>query len=1110
MMKKYPMESSLKILPYRICAVCLAAMLVMGGRITSHAASPASGAEDWENPAITGVNNLGPHATMVICPDVDVAKSIGPVSNVERIKSPFYLSLNGDWKYHYAANHTGRVGDFWKPTFDDSAWTTIPVPSNVEMHGYGIPIYVNVKYPWTWHGVEANPPFVPKDDPNNTVNSYRRTFNLPKDWDGRRVLITFDGVNSFFTLWVNGEKVGNGKDSRTPVEFDITKFLKPGENLLAVENFRWCDGSYLEDQDFWRMSGIFRDVYLWSPPDIHIRDFEVKTDLDAQNRDATVKVDVRVENTGKTTAAATVEAQLLDAEGRPVASPRAELNLSAGGEGRAGLSADIANPLKWTAETPNLYKLLLTLKDSKGGTLEVIPANVGFRKIEIKDGNLLVNGQRPLIKGVNHQESDPDLGQVYTPERMLQDILLMKQNNINTVRNSHYPNAPAWYDLCDQYGIYLINEADIESHGMMADGRDLAKNPAWLDAHMNRTVRMVERDKNHPSVTIWSLGNEAGDGSNFEATCAWIKQRDPSRPVEYEKAKEKPHTDIVCPMYGTPGDMEKYCAIPQTRPFILCEYAHAMGNSSGNMWAYWDLIYNKPFLQGGSIWDWVDQSLRQKQGKLPLSKFEKVQPGDKTFWAYGGDFGPKGTPSDDNSGCDGLVSPDREPHPGLLEVKHVYQYIHCKPADLSARSVEVKNWFDFTNLKDIAVLNWRLTGDGKEIQSGEMPAPDLAPRASGMVSIPVKAFTAEPGVEYFLELSFRLKADQPWAKAGHEIAWDQFKLPDSAPAAIANAASFAKLELKETDSQAVVSGRGFSAAFDKKTGAMTSLKFEGSELIESPLRPDFWVAPTDNGRGRKMGKLHTEEERGKPKKDREGRIRKTQGIWRDAHENAAVKSFVATTKPDGRSVEITVVLELPKVGAQWTNHYTVFGNGEVAVEASFTPQNADLPDLPRLGMQMTLPAGFDRIAWFGPGPQETYIDRKDAKIGLYSGLVGDQFFAGYSEPGESGNKVDVRWAAITNDKGLGLLVVGDPLLSVNALRHTTDDLQSVKHSFELPNRDFTVLNIDWKQQGLGGDTSWGAWPHDEYLIPCKPQGYSFLLRPIGSNDDPVKLARIKR
>lgn len=1067
----------------------------------------ADGMEDWQNPALTGVNNLPPHATMVICPDAGTAKGIGPVSNAERVKSPFYLSLNGDWKYHYAANHTGRVDGFWKPAFDDSAWTGIPVPSNVEMQGYGIPIYVNVKYPWAWQKTKATPPIVPDNDPNNTVSSYRRTFQLPKDWDGRRVLMTFDGVNSFFTLWINGEKVGVGKDSRTPVEFDITKFLKSGTNLIAVENFRWCDGSYLEDQDFWRMSGIFRDVYLWSPPDVHIRDFEVKTDFDAQYRDATLKVDVQVENKGKAAAVAKVDADLFDPSGKSVATTGAGLDLPVDGEREATVTAEIANPLKWTSETPDLYRLLLTLKDAEGKILEVIPVNVGFRKIEIKDGNLLVNGQRPFIKGVNHQECDPDLGQVFTTGRMLQDILLMKQNNINTVRNSHYPNAPAWYDLCDRYGIYQIDEANIESHGMGYGPESLAKNPAWLDAHMNRTIRMVERDKNHPSVIIWSLGNEAGDGSNFEATSAWIKKRDTSRPVQYEKAKEKPYTDIVCPMYGTIPNIEEYISKPQTRPYILCEYEHAMGNSSGNMWDYWDLIYNKPYLQGGCIWDWVDQSLRQPQDRKTREKVVPVKPGEKTFWAYGGDFGPKNVPSDDNSGCDGLVSPDREPHPSLNEVRHVYQYIHCKPADAAKRTVEVKNLFDFTNPKDVAVLNWRLTGDGKELQSGEMPAPDIAPHSSTQITVPVKPFQPEPGVEYFLDLGFHLKKDLPWAKKGYEIAWDQFKLPDSAPATVATLTDFPKLEIKETDSQAVVSGKNFSATFDKKNGALSSLKFEGSELVESPLRPDFWRAPTDNDRGRKMQTVQTDSDEGRDKKDQYGESRKTQGVWHGAHQDAAVESFTVKPHDSGRAVEISTALKLPAVDARWTTRYTVFGNGEVAVTASFAPQKTDLPELPRLGMQMILPAGFDQITWFGPGPQETYSDRKDARTGLYTGTVGGQFFEGYSEPGESGNKADVRWAALTNANGAGLLVIGDPLLSVNAMHHTADDLASVKHAFELPRRDFTVLNIDWKQQGLGGDDSWRAWPHAPYMIPCKPQSYSFRLLPFASSAKPDQLAR---
>ncbi|MBI5396596.1 MAG: hypothetical protein HZA91_14985 [Verrucomicrobia bacterium] len=540
--------------------------LLAGGVIIRAQQPPATRPlQDWENPKLTGVNNLPPHATMVICPDAKTAKGILFTANSQRVKSPFYRSLNGLWKYHYATNHATRLPDFWKPGFKDAAWPVIPVPANVEMFGYGVPIYVNIPYPWRkpW-----TPPFVPGDDPNNTVNAYRRAFEVPKAWAGRRVLLTFDGVNSFFYVWVNGQRVGMGKDARTPVEFDITKFLKPGENLLAVENFRWCDGSYLEDQDFWRMSGIFRDVYLWSPPAVHIRDFEVKTDLDAKYRDAELKLSMKIENAGKAAAAATVDAALLSPSGKIILVPAIKLRAESGRDTEASITAPVPNPLKWSAETPYLYTLLLTLKDAAGKTLEVIPVNVGFRKVEIRDGDLLVNGRRILTKGVNRHEFDPDRGQAIAPDSMMRDILVMKQHNINTVRTSHYPNQPVWYDLCDMFGLYLIDEANVESHGMGYGKETLAKHPDWLDAHLDRTVRMVERDKNHPSVIIWSLGNEAGDGPNFEATSAWTKKRDASRPVHYERAELRPHTDIVCPMYPPPRELADYASKPQTRPYI--------------------------------------------------------------------------------------------------------------------------------------------------------------------------------------------------------------------------------------------------------------------------------------------------------------------------------------------------------------------------------------------------------------------------------------------------------------------------------------------------------------------------------------------------------------
>jgi beta-galactosidase len=1051
------------------------------------ASMAADDLREWQNPKLTGLNNEPPHASMVACPDAKIAQSIQLVHNRERIKSPFYQSLNGDWKYHYSANLSQRLNDFWTKDFNDRDWSTIEVPSNVEISGYGIPIYVNIRYPWTWHGTEPNPPSIPDDEPNNTVNAYRHTFTVPSDWSGRHVYLTFDGVNSFFFLWINGQKVGFGKDSRTPVEFDITKFLVPGENLLAVENFRWSDGAYLEDQDMWRLSGIFRDVYLWSPPDQHVRDFEVKTDLDAQYRDAQLKLSARVVNHDANPADVNLTMELLDPSGKQVASPSLQKNVGAGEEAVLESVVSVPNPMKWTAETPNLYKLLLSLQDKSGKVIEVIPVNVGFRKVEIREGNLLVNGQRILIKGVNRHEFDPDRGQAITLAGMEKDILLMKRFNINTMRCCHYPNQAAWYDLCDRFGLYLIDEANIESHGMGFDEKTLARNADWADAHMNRTVRMVERDKNHPSIIIWSMGNEAGDGPNFEADSKWIHQRDSSRPVHYEPAGRKPHTDIVCPMYPRPPELARYAAENRDRPFIMCEYEHAMGNGSGDFWSYWNQIYSKPFLQGGSIWDWVDQGLRQPQQALPLAHFQKVKPSDKTFWAYGGDFGPAGTPSDDNFCCNGLVTPDRQPHPGLFFVKHVYQYVHCRLVDPKARQVEIKNHFDFLNLKEIASCRWKLKGDGKVLQTGKLSDLDIAPHSTKTIEIPLKTFQPDPGAEYFIELSFTLKTGFPWGGVGYEIAWDEFKLPDSAPASPIDLAKVAAPKLDQDANRISVSGPDFQIAFDKQSGALISWKFKDTELISAPLRPDFWRAQTDNDRGRNE--------------------LKSQGIWRTAHEGAQCSSCTAAVSAGSQSVEITSTLSLPKVNATWVTKYCIYGSGDVLVQAQFKPEKTDLPKLVRLGMQMALPAGFEQISWLGPGPQESYCDRNDAKVGVYRGTVSDQFYAEYTEPGETGNKADVRWAALVNSKGVGLLAVGEPLLSVNALHYGTEDLNARKHPFELPARDFVTLNLDLKQQGVGGDDSWGAWPHEEFLISCQEYNYSFRLRPFGPGESPEKLAR---
>jgi beta-galactosidase len=519
----------------------------------------------------------------------------------------------------------------------------------------------------------------------------------------------------------------------------------------------------------------------------------------------------------------------------------------------------------------------------------------------------------------------------------------------------------------------------------------------------------------------------------------------------------------------------------------MCEYEHAMGNGSGDFWSYWNQIYGKPYLQGGSIWDWVDQGLRQPQGKLPLAHFQKVKPTDQTFWAYGGDFGPAGTPSDDNFCCNGLVSPDRVPHPGLHFVKHVYQYIHCRPVDLTTRSIEIKNWYDFRNLKGFVSGHWRLKADGKVVQRGNLPSLDLQPGASKQLTVPAKRFKPEPGAEYFLEVNFTLDKDSDWAKAGHEVAWDEFKLPDVTPATALPVDRFSTPGLRDESGTFLISGKDFEVVFDKQSGTLKSWRYQATELVNSPLRPTFWRGQTDNDRGRHMVE--------------------SQGIWRTAHEAAQCSSCSAQTQAESHSVVVRSVQLLPKVNAQWETLYAVYGSGDIEIKANFRPGKTDLPKLVRLGMQMTLPGGFEQITWLGPGPQESYSDRRDARVGVYRGTVEQQFFADYTEPGETGNKVDARWAALTNNKGISLLAIGQPLLSVSALRYGTEDLNAGKHAFELPRRDYITLNLDLRQQGVGGDNSWGAWPHEEFLIPCHEYSYGFRLRPFSATEDPSKLAR---
>ncbi len=1021
---------------------------------------------DWENPEVFNVGKELPHATLL------------PFRWPEE---PYFQSLNGKWKFHWAPKPADRPTDFYKPDFDVSGWDDIPVPSNWQMHGYGLPIYVNIRYPWS----PTAPPKIPHD--NNPVGSYRRTFTVPEKWKGRHVFLHFDGVESAFYVWVNGQKVGYSQGSRTPAEFNITKYVKPGENTLAVEVYRWCDGSYLEDQDFWRLSGIFRHVYLFATPDLHIRDFRVVTDLDDRYENATLKLTVNVHNYGDKPLEAEVETFAHEDYRRSTkllfGPLTKKVTVQPGKDGRVEFTQGIKNTRKWTAETPNLYSLTMVLRNSTGKQLEMVPCWIGFREVEIRDGQLLVNGRPVILKGTNRHEHDPDTGHYVSRQSMIRDIMLMKQHNLNAVRTSHYPNTPEWYDLCDQYGLYVTDEANVESHGMGYGPKSLAKDPKWKAAHLDRTIRMVERDKNHPSVIIWSLGNEAGDGMNFAATYQWIKKNDPTRPVQYERTGT--NTDIHCPMYASPANIAKYGQGKHDKPLILCEYAHAMGNSVGNLWKYWDPIYKHPSLQGAHVWDWVDQGLRKPIPKKVAGTLRVPSAAEGTFFAYGGDYGPPGTPSDGNFCMNGLVASDRTPHPSLIQVKKVYQPVRMKAVDLRRGKIEITNGYDFIGLEHLDG-SWELLGDDHAVAGGKLPKIELAPGQKKDIAIPLPKVEAVAGVEYWLNVKFRLSEGDSWAKKGHVVAWEQFKMPIGSAKPAAGAA-VPPLDMKEDGNAVNLTGKDFSMAFDKKQGTFTSLVYKGVELTESGLRPNFWRAPIDNDRGNKM-----------PNRC---------GVWRGAGADWKIDS-VNVKRLSPQTVKIDVKGTLPDVPADYNVTYTVFGSGNVVVAVDYKSTKAKLPEIPRFGMQMTVPGGFETMTWYGRGPSESYFDRKDGyAVGVYSGTVDEQF-TDYSRPQENGNKTDVRWVALTNDKGIGLLAVGDPLLSVSAWHYTIADLEGAKHTFEMTRRDDITLNLDYRQMGVGGDNSWGARPHPEYQLRDKQYKYQFRLRPFSATEaKPMALAR---
>ncbi|HIQ05349.1 MAG TPA: DUF4981 domain-containing protein, partial [Anaerolineae bacterium] len=976
----------------------------------------------------------------------------------DRYGSPYLKLLNGPWKFFYAPNPAFTPEGFYELDFDVSRWDTIAVPGNWQLQGYDKPIYTNVQYPF----LADQLPRVPEDD--NPTGCYRRTFAIPQEWHGRQIFLLFEGVDSAFHVWVNGQMVGYSQGSRLPAEFNITRYLRHSQNTLAVRVYRWSDGSYLEDQDFWRLSGIYRDVYLWAVPSVHVRDFRIVTDLDDTYRDAVLKIQAKVRNYSNQDAAAhTLEAMLYDANGQPVfaESISERVDVASGDEVALDLERAVPNPKKWSDEHPYLYTLLVSLKEAAGKVLEIESSRVGFRKVEVKDGQIHVNGVPILIKGVNRHEHDPDTGHTVTVDSMIQDIQLMKQFNINAVRTSHYPNDPRWYDLCDRYGIYVFDEANIESHGVWDR---LTKDPEWKTAFMERAIRMVERDKNHPCVIVWSLGNESGYGPNHDAIANWIHKHDPTRLVHYHPAEDAPIVDVLGPMYPSVDRIIEMAQDPdETRPIVMCEYAHSMGNSTGNLKEYWEAIEQHKRLQGGFIWDWVDQGLRRM-----------TKDGEEWF-AYGGDFGDE--PNDGNFCINGLIWPDRKPHPALWEYKKVLEPVRVEPVDLPAGKVRIISKRRFSDLSELSA-SWSLSADSEVLQSGRLPRLAIPPGGCEVMTIPFRQPVLRPATEYWLQIRFVLAQDTLWAEQGHEVAWTQFQMPFAVPAGRpVQVEKMPAVQLEEAEDFVTIHGEDFALTFSQETGRIISWRYASQELVLQGPMLNLWRAPTDNDANTWGGQ-------------------KLAIRWREAGldrlREQAQSIRAAQLSPQMVRVEVQT-LNVPTIERAPTRFecrytYTIYGSGNVVVETHVISAG-EVPPLPRVGLQMTLPGEYNRFTWYGRGPHETYADRKQgAKVGIYGGTVDEQYVP-YITPQENGNKTDVRWVALTNRAGLGLLVVGMPWFNVSAHHFTTQDLTEAKHTYELTRRDDITLNLDYAQCGLGnGSCGPGVLP--QYL----PEAYEYHFR----------------
>ena len=1035
---------------------------------------------DWENLNLMQRNREPAHATLLPYADAASARRGGPFdcAQGERAGSPFFRLLSGEWAFRYLASPAAVPPDY--PRISAAGWDRIPVPSNWQMRGYGIPQYTNVNYPYP-----LDPPVVPQDNPTGL---YRRAFAAPADWKGRQVFLVFDGVDSAFYCWINGKRVGYSQGSHMPSEFNITSFLKPGRNTLDVQVFQWSDGSYLEDQDMWRLSGIFRDVYLFSTPSLHLRDVFIRTPLDRDCRHATLHVQARLHNYGAAARAGRVRAQLLAATGRAILD--AEVGrvgaLAAGREKLLEARFPVAGPALWSAEAPNLYTLLLMLLDAKGNTVEVESFPVGFRQVEIRDGRFLINGKPVLLRGVNRHESDPDSGHAVSFESMVRDIELMKRHNINAVRTSHYINDPRWYDLCNRYGLYVVDEADLETHGFGYSRDDIPpRAPEWKAAFVDRAERMIGRDKNQPCVVIWSLGNECGFGPNHHAMAERIRRTDPTRPIHYESEEHSTGyagpkvADIESTMYPRVDVLLQEGLKKDPRPFFMCEYAHAMGNGPGNLKEYWDVIRAHPRLMGGCVWEWCDHGIRRRTRK------------GADWFAYGGDFGDE--PNDSCFCIDGLVFPDRRPHPALLEYKKILEPVAVEAVDLAKGRVKLRNRYDFLAL-DHLEARWLLMRDDRVVQQGPLPLPAVPARGEADVSIPFTPPTPEPGAAYRLELRFLSGADTLWAPRGHEVAWAQFDLPISSPPLPAiRRSALPKLTVREDERTVSVAGKSFRLRFDRLTGALAALEFRGLPLLEQGPRLNLWRAPTDNDMPPLWNSRGIVVDWRKAGLDRLlSRVSRTEAERLDAHTLRFTSEFTLAAK--SLRPAFTAVTS-----------YTVRGDGDILLEQSLTPAEG-LPPLPRVGVHLVLDGRLNRLEWYGRGPHENYVDRKEsARIGRYCGAVQEQYVP-YVRPQDFGAKCDCRWAALTDRRGIGLLAIGQPLLIVTAHHYSPENLNAARHTFDLVRENRTHLYLDYRHSGLGS-ASCGPGPLPAYLIEPKPMRFQLRLRPVClATDDPMRLA----